>query len=138
MRKQLFFIVCIFLANVSLVFAQKGTQKLQLKPEDRAAKQTLHLKNLLSLTAEQEPQVQQINLEAAKKTHELKTQFKATEKVADKKAIRQEMKANQDSRDAKIEAVLTDSQKLKFKEHRAKQAEKRKNAKTEDDDDYVE
>jgi hypothetical protein len=137
MKKQLFFIVCIFLANISLGFAQKGAQKLQLKPEDRAAKQTLRLKNLLSLTAEQEPQVQQFNLEAAKKTHELKTQFKATAKIADKKTIRQEMKANQDARDAKIEALLTDSQKVKFKEYRAKQAEKRKNAKDEEDDDDV-
>jgi hypothetical protein len=135
MKKQFLIIAFIFLASISVAYAQKGAQKLQLKPEDRAAKQTLHLKNLLGLTAEQEPQVQQINLEAARKTHELKTKFKASEKIADKKAIRQEMKANQDARDAKIEALLTDNQRVKFKEHRAKQAEKRKNSKDGDEED---
>lgn len=90
--------------------------------EECAAKLTDWMKTNLQLTAPQEPQVQQINLEYAKKTDAVKnSQARKMEKA-------KTLKANDQAKDAELKAVLTEDQ---FKTYQTQKDELKKRFKEE-------
>ncbi|HEX5025769.1 MAG TPA: hypothetical protein VFV68_10875 [Agriterribacter sp.] len=105
------------------IFTVGYTQEKQMAPaEECAAKLTDWMKTNLQLTAPQEPQVQQINLEYAKKTDAVKnSQARKMEKA-------KTLKANDQAKDAELKAVLTEDQ---FKTYQTQKDELKKRFKEE-------
>ena len=91
-------------------FAQQGNSGEKAGPEERAKKMTERIATELELTEEQKNQVLAINMDYAKK----------------REAEMEARKIEQKAQEAKIQAVLTDTQKAKWEELKDERKEHRK------------
>jgi len=132
MKAKFILSLALCLSLFTVVFAQKGKENLKKDrtAEERATAHTNHLEKRLGLSAEQKTQVYAINLDAAQKHDAIKEKKKTA--GADKKALSAERKAVDKDRAAKLEALLTAPQKVKWeavKLAQKKRVEERKKAK---------
>ena len=88
-------------------FAQNAPKK---SAEERTEKFIKNLNKEVTLTADQSTKIQAIQLENTKKVDEIR----AKGMDGNKKAMRQDVKATNESTDSQIKALLTDEQKTKF------------------------
>jgi len=113
----------LFTIVMFLMLSAAFTQEKQMaSAEERATKLTGWMKTNLQLTAQQESQVQQINLKYANKTDAVKgSQAPKMEKA-------KTLKANDQAKDAELKTVLTEDQ---FKTYQTKKNELKKQLKKE-------
>ena len=88
-------------------FAQNAPKR---SAEERTEMFIKNLNKEVTLTADQSTKIQAIQLENTKKVDEIR----AKGMDGDKKAMRQEVKAANETTDSQIKALLTDEQKTKF------------------------
>ena len=118
-------VICMF-----FLIGQVGAQEKQMPPASkRAAKITEWMKTNLSLSADQEPKVQDINLKYATKVDEVKSS------TDDRKKKMKTLKSNEAAKDAELKSIFTDSQYQTYlskkDEMKKKLKEKRKEKKQE-------
>lgn len=114
MKTKYAFLTLVLLLMYSLSFAQGKPRTPKLTAEQRATRYTKIMSKGLSLTPEQATQVKQITLTSAQKYDELLTKLNAAEKGPERKAIRQEIKANHQAHDQQVRDLLNDTQKPKY------------------------
>ena len=122
MKNKFLLLLIVFINTVMLSHAQERTPK---SPEERAKAVTKKLDKNLSLSEEQKEKVYQINLETAKQNDDLRNQVKIKELT--RADFFTERKVLEKDRDAKIEALLTEEQKPKYEEMKAKARQRLKN-----------
>lgn len=108
--------------SLSTIAQKKGGDRPS--PEERALKNTERLAEELSLTDAQKKQILEINLEYAKKN-----EAEMAERKAEMEARKVEMGAKRDElkeQDAKIQAVLTEEQRVKWIEIKADRMDDRR------------
>ncbi len=113
--------VCAF---TTLAFSQKPANTNSQKPananpptaEQRAARITAKMKKDLSLNATQEAQVNQINIDAAKRTDAIMKQVKdqKTATKDQKASSKDQITASEKQRDTELQKVLTSEQYTKY------------------------
>lgn len=109
---------------VCMMFAAAGAQaqeeeRISLTPEERATKWTEWMKTELSITAEQEPKVYEINLKYAKQTESVRAQG------GSRRSKFKDVKSIDDAKDEEMKAVLSSEQ---FAQYQTKKQEMRKKA----------
>lgn len=92
-------------------------ERTPLTPEERATKWTEWMKTELSITAEQEPKVHEINLKYAQQTESIRAQG------GSRRSKFKDVKSIDDAKDEELKAVLTPEQ---FEQYRAKKQDMRK------------
>lgn len=133
MKKFTGILTMMLLLLTSVAVAQpgggRGERGERMTPEERAAKETSRMVGELELTEEQAAQVEQINLNLAAKTTELREASR--ESGASREEMRENMKAQMETireeHKAELQAVLTEGQFEKYKAMIAEQAERRGN-----------
>ncbi len=123
---------------VGMTFAQEPTKTKERKTaEERAQHKTDKLEEHLGLDAAQKEKIYAINLEAAKQRDAKREMMKE-----DRKAKREEFKAEHAKIEAAIKEVLTDEQDAKYdqlkEERKAKHMEKKKARKEQRKEDIKE
>jgi periplasmic protein CpxP/Spy len=112
--------------------ATTKTQRVELTPEQEASRHATKLASQLGLTDDQKAKIEALDVERINANRPLHEQGKAATSDADKKAARQQVKANNDKFEASVSALLTPEQKTKWeaqrKEAKEKHMEKRKAA----------
>jgi hypothetical protein len=102
---------------ISVGVQAQEEERTPLTPEERATKWTQWMKSELSITAEQEPKVHEINLKYAQQTETIRAQGgNRRSKFKDAKSI-------DDAKDEELKAVLSPEQ---FEQYRAKKQDMRK------------
>ncbi len=109
------FVVC---AGVGLAQDEKG-DKDKKTPEERAAHRTDKLTEKLSLNEEQKSQVSVATIDHFKSMKEMKSRMKA---------LKEEMKAERDAYDSKIQSVLTQEQQIKYAEMKEERRKRNKDS----------
>jgi hypothetical protein len=105
------FFATLFLAAFSLVSTvQASAQDNKKEPEERARILTEKMKTELSLTDEQVPKVEAINLKYAKKNSEVR------DGGGGRLAKLKSLKASQEEKDKEMKGVLTEEQYKKYRE----------------------
>ena len=94
----------------------KKEHKVDYTPEQVARKKTDHMTKKLGLDEKQQKAMYDINLEHAKKQAALK---------AEKRALKAKYQAEKSAYKSNVDDVLTEEQKAKLEELRAKQAERK-------------
>lgn len=124
MKKQLLLISLLMVLFSVSAFAQRGerTDKEPRTPEERATAQTNSLEKKLNLTADQKAKIYEINLTAAKKNDELRAQRQS--QTGEREDIKNTRIENEKNRDASIQALLDEDQKVKYAEMKAAQKER--------------
>ena len=103
MKKSI--ISSLLVISILFLIGQVGAQEKKLPPASkRAAKLTEWMKTNLSLTADQEPKVQEINLKYATKVDEVKSS------TDDRKKKKSTLKSNDAAKDAELKSVFNESQ----------------------------
>lgn len=115
------FVVFALAAFIALGAAAQDSTKTRTKatPEERAGKVTNKMKEKLALSADQEAKIKAINLEAAQKKDAVKAEAKGNKEELKNKII-----VIEKERDAKIKAVLTPDQNVKYDKMKEKGKEK--------------
>jgi protein CpxP len=113
--KKLILSAILFISMGTMAMAQTDHKKVQKTPEERAKRATDMLDKKLSLTADQKSKVYAWNLEDTKKIKE--------PRVKGEKRDRSAMKAALEERDAKINNILNDKQRVSYKEWKEKRKE---------------
>lgn len=102
------------------------TQKAEMTPEQESAKHAAKLTRELGLTEDQKAKVQAYDLERINANAPLKEKAQSAANDTDKKAARQQIKANNEKFEASVQSVLTDDQKAKWETHKKEMEAKRK------------
>ncbi len=119
MKQLIFSVLLMVIALVS--HAQNAPTKKTRTPEQRAEHLTNWMNEKVALTAEQKTKIYEVNLKYAKINQE------ARAKDADnRKAIHQELKANEVEREAEFKAILTADQFKTFQTAKEEKKEMRK------------
>ena len=127
MKKSIFSILLIGFALVGYTQNAPATQTSTKTrtPEQRAEHLTNWMSKKLTLTAEQRPKIYNVNLKYASLNQEARTND-----ADDRKAMHQELKANETEREAEFKTILTPEQFQSFQtakqELRAKRIERRR------------
>lgn len=111
--KKLLLIAMLFSVGFTAM-AQRGGQKGNSTPEERAERVTNKMAEELALSEDQKKKIYQINLDHAKKR-----QVEMDARREEMKAKRTEMEADLKAQNQEIEAVLTPDQKAKWGEVKA-------------------
>lgn len=119
--KKITFVIVLLLAVSTLAFSQQGQRK---SAEERAEMFAKNLTKELALNEEQSSKVKAIQVVSMTKIDEIRAKGMES---ADKKAMRQEVKAVNETADTQITALLTADQKTKYEEWKVKRAEEMKN-----------
>jgi len=116
-RMKTFFLLAVLgLSNQLLAQENKPESNENLTAEERAAKRTERMKTELTLSAEQESEIYQINL-----AHIIQMDQYRSEQ----KALREKMHAEKEANRTKIKAVLTPEQNLIFDQKAEEHKQKR-------------
>jgi Spy/CpxP family protein refolding chaperone len=107
--------VCLLFATVA-VYAQTEA-RTSLTPEQRATKWTQWMKDELSISAEQETKVYEINLKYAQQAQSVRSQ------EGSRKSKFKEVKSIDDAKDEELKAVLTPEQ---FEQYQIKKRDMQK------------
>jgi Spy/CpxP family protein refolding chaperone len=105
------------LSFITVVAQAQEEERTPLTPEERATKWTEWMKTELSVTAEQEPKVHEINLKYAQQTESVRAQG------GSRRSKFKDVKSIDDAKDEELKAVLSPEQ---FEQYRAKKQEMRK------------
>ena len=129
--KKLFIAALLFVGVTS--FAQDTDQKRErLTPEQRNEKQLQKLTSELSLDVNQQSQVKQLLAERSAKAEKFKEARQAKKDsdvkptAAEREAFKNELKAEKESNDAKMKAILTADQYTKWHALQEKNKDKAK------------
>lgn len=122
MNKWIFATGMMLMISLSTMAQKRGGERPS--PEDRAKRTTERMAETLSLTEEQKKQVLDINLEYAKK-NEAEMEARKAEMEA-RKAEMEAKRAELKQQDAKIQAVLTEEQRIKWTEIKAERMDDRR------------
>jgi Spy/CpxP family protein refolding chaperone len=123
MKKPIFLILLVLLGLGSYAQSAQASQpNTKAKtPEQRAEHLTNWMNKKLTLTADQKSKIYDINLKYAKMNQQTRTND-----ADDKKAMHQELKANESERETEFKAILTPDQFLTFQTAKQELKEKRK------------
>ncbi len=113
--------MCLMAVTVLSVNAQQRGNRENMTPEKMAERMTEKMTEDLKLDEAQKQEVYDLNLESANK----RTEMMAKEQT-DKKAARENMKADQEAHEAKLKEILTNDQFVKWEEIQKEQREKMK------------
>lgn len=111
----------LFLTGISLLFAVTLTFAQNANPEEVARKKSAELTQKLQLTPEQQGSIHQIILDGLQH----KNTLKADQTISDD-AKKETLKAGAKEKEAKIKALLTDEQKVKYDAWAKKEKEEHK------------
>lgn len=106
--KKLILSAILLISMGTVAMAQNNDKKVQKTPEERAQKATDMLDKKLSLTADQKSKIYALNLEDMKKAKDHHVKGEKRDFTA--------MKTAMDRRDAKINNILNDKQRVGYKE----------------------
>jgi len=115
--KKLFVVGIMLAATVTLAAAQ---QFQQMTAEERAKNQTEQMEKLLTLTANQKPKIQEIDLELSKEMTAL-----MQKNQGDREAMRAAMQTIDKKRDEKYKVVLSADQFKKYLENKEQRQRER-------------
>lgn len=102
---------------IALTAQAQEQERTPLTSEERATKWTEWMKNELSITAEQEPEVHAINLKYAQQTESVRTQD------GSRRSKFKDVKSIDNAKDEELKAILTPEQ---FEKYQARKQEMRK------------
>lgn len=108
-------LVC--LSFITVTTQAQDEERTALTPEERATKWTEWMKTELSITAEQEPRVHEINLKYAQQAESVRAQS------GSRRSKFKDVKSIDDAKDEDLKAILTPEQ---FEQYRAKKQHMRK------------
>ncbi len=127
---KLLFAIGLFITfGNSLAQAQPGGGGRDVKPEERAQRQTEHLTEALSLSASQQSQVSQINLDFAQKMDEQRAKVSSREEARE---LREALRAEQTQA---LKTVLTTEQAQKLDELAQERGQRKRGKRKKKEDD---
>ena len=106
--KKLILSAIVFISMGTVTMAQSTDRKVQKTPEERAQHATDVLDKKLSLTADQKSKIYALNLEDMK--------MPKVKHVKGEKRDMTAMKARMDAKDAKMNTILNDKQRVTYRE----------------------
>lgn len=111
------FVLLVCMSFIAIGVQAQEEERTPLTPEERATKWTEWMKTELSITAEQEPKVHEINLKYAQQTESIRTQG------GSRRSKFKDVKSIDDAKDEELKAVLSPEQ---FEQYRARKQDMRK------------
>lgn len=115
MTRSIALLVCMSFITIG-AWAQEE-ERTPLTPEERATKWTQWMKTELSITAEQEPKVHEINLKYAQQSESVRSQG------GSRRSKFKDVKSIDDAKDEELKAILSPEQ---FEQYQAKKQDMRK------------
>ena len=110
MKKLALLFIAVFIGTV-MVKAQPGGG--MMNPEERAKSQTERIKEAVSLNADQEKKVYELNLESGKKMQEMFSQNQG----GGMEGMREQMQASREEQNKKLKEILSADQWTKYEKY---------------------
>ena len=122
MKKIVIFLIAVF-AGTNLLIAQPGQDRRSFDPETMAKRQTEQLKELLSLTKDQEKKVYDLNLESSKQMRALRE--KSRNSGSGFEGMREKMGEIREKQDVKMKGILSEAQWKKYQKYQEERRQQR-------------
>ena len=122
MKRIVIFLIAVF-AGTNLLIAQPGQDRRSFDPETMAKRQTEQLKELLSLTKDQEKKVYDLNLESSKQMRALRE--KSRNSGCCFYVIREKMGEIRENQYVKMKGILSEAQWKKYQKYQEERRQQR-------------